>query len=166
MLASLSHSSPHLSTAPPLSPVIHLFDIPTLTVFWCLQEMSTKPMEDQVNPMWQVDQGHITMDSLGLVGLQHISMDSQQVRLRWHRHAQWISHLTVILILLILPYHLSFLIFNDRFYHSSVVPPPLSLKPSNPPPVPQLLPLLHLPYSESGIVQPSSSIDLDLSTYH
>lgn len=52
------------------------------TVDRFINDMSTKPMEDEADPRWRVGNHHITIDQLELVGLQHVSMGSWQVHLR------------------------------------------------------------------------------------
>ncbi|KAI0825850.1 hypothetical protein BC629DRAFT_1269922, partial [Irpex lacteus] len=51
-----------------------------------LEDMETKPMEDDANPHFKVGRKpYITIDDLEIVGLQHVSMGSWQAHVRLHR---------------------------------------------------------------------------------
>ncbi|CAL1697900.1 unnamed protein product [Somion occarium] len=48
------------------------------TVQRFINDMADRPMEDGADVRWRVDPGHITIDRLDLVGLQHVSAGSWQ----------------------------------------------------------------------------------------
>lgn len=50
-----------------------------------LQEKSRTAMDPDEDPKWKVGPGHITIDDLVLVGLQHVSKGSWQCHLRLNR---------------------------------------------------------------------------------
>jgi hypothetical protein len=50
-----------------------------------LQEKSRAAMDPDEDPRWRVGPGHITIDDLVLVGLQHVSKGSWQCHLRLNR---------------------------------------------------------------------------------
>ncbi|KAH9840222.1 uncharacterized protein C8Q71DRAFT_746403 [Rhodofomes roseus] len=58
------------------------------TVQRFIHDMEQRPMEEDANPVWRVGAGHIQLQDLTLVGLQHVSMGSWQayVVLRPGRH--------------------------------------------------------------------------------
>lgn len=46
------------------------------------QEMQNRRMEEEAEVRWRVGRGHIDLDDLILVGLQHVSMGSWQAHVR------------------------------------------------------------------------------------
>ena len=50
-----------------------------------MQEKSRAAMDPEEDPRWKVGPGHITIDDLVLVGLQHVSKGSWQCHLRLNR---------------------------------------------------------------------------------
>ncbi|OSD02980.1 hypothetical protein PYCCODRAFT_279134 [Trametes coccinea BRFM310] len=55
------------------------------TVLRFIQENGLRPMDDNAQHVWRVGDGHIVLDDLMLVGLQHVSMGSWQAHLRLMR---------------------------------------------------------------------------------
>ncbi|EPT04896.1 hypothetical protein FOMPIDRAFT_1034573 [Fomitopsis schrenkii] len=51
------------------------------TVQRFIQDMEQRPMEDDADIRWRVGPGHIQLQDLALVGLQHVSMGSWQAYL-------------------------------------------------------------------------------------
>ncbi|CAL1715834.1 unnamed protein product [Somion occarium] len=47
-----------------------------------IDDMADRPMEDEADVRWRVGPGHITIDRLDLVGLQHVSAGSWQAHVR------------------------------------------------------------------------------------
>ena len=53
-----------------------------------LQDVQSKPMEEDADPRWRVGGDHgIKLEDLELVGLQHVSMGSWQAHLRLRRRS-------------------------------------------------------------------------------
>jgi hypothetical protein len=55
------------------------------TVQRFIEDMKTKPLEEDADPRWKLGNNSITLDDLELVGLQHVSMGSWQLHLRLSR---------------------------------------------------------------------------------
>lgn len=65
------------------------------TLALLLQEMSQKSMEEDADPRWRVGNHYISVDHLELVGLQHVSMGSWQVHIRYEPPCRDLSALFI-----------------------------------------------------------------------